>query len=254
MTTLTQKQAPDVLVVDTEHMAHRAFHVHQELCTSTGVSSGVIYGVLAMLHTQMLKVAPKNIVLTWGGEGSGQKRKEICSDYKANRQKQPSFKSQFKDIQYFFSCMGWEQYYNNQGWEADDVIATLVNFYKQHYSNIIVLSGDHDFHQLVCEQVTCIVPGTSKRPDSIYTPEAVLSKYGVTAHQLPDIYALAGEDGDGIVGVPSIGLKTAAKIITKTGTVEHIFTDIGATQLSKSQKVLLDEYKDRILLNKQLVY
>jgi len=253
MPVLIQKQAPDVLLIDTDHMCHRAFHVHQELCTSTGLSSGVVYGVLAMIHTQLTKIAPKSIVLTWGAEGSGKKRKEMSTEYKSNRPRQPNFKSQFKDIQYFFSRMGWEQYYNDQGWEADDVIATLVNFYKKHYQNIIVLSGDHDFHQLVCDQVTCVVPGTKKKPDGIYTPQTVLEKYGVPPDQLPDIYAIAGEEGDGIVGVPSIGLKTAAKIVANNGSVETILGNLDKAYLPERQRMLFNEFKDQILLNKKLV-
>jgi len=253
MTVLTQKQAPDVLIIDCDHMAHRAYHVHQELCTSTGISSGVVYGVLAMIHTQMTRMAPKLIVLTWGAEGSGKQRKLMDSQYKSNRPRQLNFRSQFKDVQYFFSRMGLEQYYNDQGWEADDVIASLVNFYKTVYSDIRVLSGDHDFHQLVCDQVTCIVPGTKAKPDGIYTPSAVLEKYGVPPDQLPDIYAIAGEEGDGIIGVPSIGLKTAAKIVANNGTVENIFANLAVADLPERQRVLFSEYKERILLNKSLV-
>jgi DNA polymerase-1 len=253
MPIITQKQSPDVLIVDCDHMAYRAFYVHQELCTSTGLSSGVFYGILSMIHTQLQRVSPKNIVLTWGAEGSGKKRKEMYEGYKANRPKHPNFRSQIKDVQYFFSCVGWEQYYNDQGWEADDVIASLVNFYKSTNSNIYVLSGDHDFHQLVDNNVTCIVPGTKSKPDVVYTPEIILQKYGITSDKLPDVYAISGEEGDGIVGIPSIGLKTAIKLIKAIGSVEELIIKLENLDIPERTKTLIRNNKDIIVRNKKLV-
>lgn len=253
MTVVRQKESTDVLIVDGDHMAFRAFHVFGTLCTQTAKMSGVVYGVLSMLRTQLERMAPRQIILTWGTDGNGKYRKTLSSAYKATRVKHPDFRSQLQDIQRFLSCMNWEQYFTNTGWEADDVIATLTRFYVSQGRKVVILSGDHDFHQLVSDNVTCVVPGNSSRPDVYYTPEKVRETYTVEPPLLVDVFSICGEKSDNVIGVPSIGEITARKLVAKYGAVDTWWDRLPTLDMTPKIKAAIVEYWEQIQVNRTLV-
>ena len=253
MTTVTKTESPDCMIVDSEHAAYRAYFVHTELKTSMNVLSGVFYGFLSIINTQIQRLNPKNIILVWGAENSGALRKQAYPHYKANRKPHDGLYYQIKNLQKFFSCLNWQQVFNNQGYEADDVIATLAHDNDHKGLKTVILSGDHDFHQLVTDHVSCIVPGTSKKPDTYFTPTTVLAHYGVPVDQLSDYFSLIGEDSDNIVGVPQIGEKTAQQILQKNGPIKSWFNSIDTIQARPRHKDLLKEHKERIAINKKLI-
>jgi DNA polymerase-1 len=149
--------------------------------------------------------------------------------------------------------MGWEQYFTDTGWEADDVIATLTRFYVGQGRQVTILSGDHDFHQLVSENVTCVVPGTRAKPDTYYTSEKVRETYGVEPPLLVDVFSLCGETSDNIIGVPSIGEITAQKLIAKHGAIDTWWDRLPTMDMTTKIRELLYEYWDQIQANRQLI-
>jgi DNA polymerase-1 len=215
--------------------------------------SGVVYGVLSMLKTQLERTAPQQIVLAWGKEGNGKCRKVLYSAYKATRPQHPNFRTQLQDVQRFLSHVGWEQYYTDTGWEADDVIATLTRFYVGQGRKVTILSGDHDFHQLVSENVTCVVPGTRAKPDMYYTPEKIRETYGVEPALLVDVFSLCGEASDNIAGVPSIGEITAQKLIAKHGALDTWWERLPKMDMTTKIRELLYEYWNQVQANRQLI-
>ena len=200
---LRKNNSPDVLIIDADHCAYRAFYAHQELRTSDGVLSGAFYGFLSIIKKQMNTTAPKRIILAWSARNSGNVRKAIYPDYKKGRHHHDTYFTQATDLQKFFAFLGWEQVYNNEGYETDDVIATLSQSISHNTGQqVIILSGDLDFMQLVNDNVVCLVPGNSKKPDVFYTREKVIERWGVPPEQIADLYSLTGDESDNIFVLP----------------------------------------------------
>ena len=253
MTVVHLRRAPDVLLVDGEHLAYRAFYVFSTLCTSAGDPSGVFYGILSMLRTQLERRAPGRIVLVWGSPGNGSNRKALYSEYKGTRSKRPDFQAQVLSVQRFLSYLNWDQYYTDSGWEADDVIATLARFYAQKGQHVAILSGDHDFLQLVNANVTCVVPGKS-RVDTQFTPEKIWEVYGVEPQRLVDVFALCGETADNITGVPRVGETTAQQLVAKFGAVDTWLEKVREMdEITPTLRQSLWDNRDLVRRNKELI-
>jgi len=251
MPIISNNKSLDLLIVDCENLVHRAFYVYKDLNTTTGKSSGIFYGVISIIHTQLIRMNPKVVILVWGYKNSRKKRLEIYSKYKSNRKRINYIDtSQVNDLKSFFSYIGWSQYYNDTGWEADDVIASLVNFYKNLDYSICILSNDHDFYQLITDKVFCTKYDYKNKSYINCKYDYIIKKYGVTPIQLVDVYSLIGENSDNIEGVPRIGLKTALKLIKEFNSVEELLNNVD--NINKFGKII-DKYKDRILLNKSLI-
>ena len=251
---LRKNNSPDVLIIDADHCAYRAFYAHQELRTSDGVLSGAFYGFLSIIKKQMNTTAPKRIILAWSARNSGNVRKAIYPDYKKGRHHHDTYFTQATDLQKFFAFLGWEQVYNNEGYETDDVIATLSQSISHNTGQqVIILSGDLDFMQLVNDNVVCLVPGNSKKPDVFYTREKVIERWGVPPEQIADLYSLTGDESDNIVGLPLFGEKTASKLLQENGPIKTWFNKMDFIHASPKQIATLKENKDRLLLNKRLI-
>ena len=253
MTVVTQQAAPDILIIDAEHAIHRAYHAYERLHTSVGVLSGAFYGFLAIVQHQVENLVPGSVAIVWGHPKSGEQRKKDCPVYKAGRRHDPRLFKQMNDLQSFLACMGWWQLYNDEGWEADDVIATLVHQYENDYG-IIILSGDHDFFQLINENVRCLRPGLGKLSDKMYDHAAILTEYdGVPPEQLADLYSMTGDDTDNIQGVPGIGKATAAKILVNNGPIKQWINSMDKLFIAKRFKEIFPQYQRLLFQNKKLV-
>jgi DNA polymerase-1 len=248
-----QQAAPDILIVDGEHAIHRAIHAYEMLHTSTGLFSGAFYGFLAILKTQIDELQPACTVIVWGHPKSGVQRKQTLVTYKAGRVHDSRLYTQMADDQAFLAAEGWTQYFNDEGWEADDVIATLVHQWEKDYQ-IVILSGDHDFFQLINANVRCLRPKNGANPPKMFDQQAIVETYeGVPPEHLADLYTLTGDTGDNITGVPGIGKKTAVKLLVDNGPIAGWFNSIDTMYASKRLKEKLLEYKDQMVRNKRLI-
>jgi DNA polymerase-1 len=140
--------------------------------------------------------------------------------------------------------LGVDQAYDENE-EADDIIGSLVKEFAFSKSGIIIVSNDYDFFQLVDERT--MLYWSRKDTDTVWSYNKILEEYGITPQQFIDVYSLAGDKTDNIIGVEGIGEKTAIKLIKEYGTIEKIME----SNIKKSQKIR--EQKDLIMKNRQLV-
>ena len=193
------------MVVDSEAMFHRAYHAFtsDKIClrTSTGALSGGFHGFFSMLYNQVQSFSPKEMIFCWGDKRANLLRRNIYPAYKGNRSDTPRerFDEQLFDVQLVLDVMGFVQY-TSQGYEGDDVIATVVKDRLQPYLDsdptavIAILSSDKDMLQLVNNRVTVYHVASSIPTE--FTPAKVEEKYGVTPALFADYLCLVGDDND----------------------------------------------------------
>jgi DNA polymerase I len=254
------------IFIDSNHLLSRTFHVpsFQELKTTINdevVFTGAAYGFLLSLKrlVERYKEPDDTLVAVWdGGRGF---RVEISAQYKANRAaKTPVFLRQIDLTKQFLRALGVAQC-QVKNTEADDIIATLTKRARLKNFDVLIISGDKDFNQIVSEHVHVLNP---KGHDEyvMMTPESVESTYGVTPKQFVDYLALVGDSSDNVEGIDGVGKKTAAQLIRCNGSVEDIisadthykFDDDGSKKpVSKKLQEKLTASKHILKLAKQLV-
>ncbi|MCK4980516.1 MAG: DNA polymerase I, partial [Candidatus Delongbacteria bacterium] len=174
-------------------------------------------------------------------------RHEITDTYKANRPPAPDeLHQQVEPIKEFFAAIGLQDI-SKAGYEADDVIATLAEKYKDKF-DIIIVSGDKDFAQLVEDRVTLYDPKKSKSMNA----ENILEKYEITPEQFIDYLAICGDSADNIPGVRGIGPKGASKLLNEFETLDGIYENLDRIQ-AKGILEKLTEHKEDAYLSKKLV-
>jgi len=196
-------------------MAYRAFFAlpAENFSTTTGQTTNAAYGFAAMLINVLRDEDPTHVAVAFDVSRSSF-RTEQYPEYKEGRAATPpEFKSQIPLIQQVLDAMG-VSWLTLEGYEADDILATLATQATEAGFETLICSGDRDALQLVNEQVTVLYPVKGVSELSRMTPPAVEEKYGVPPQRYRDLAALVGEKSDNLPGVPGVGPKTAAKWIT----------------------------------------
>ncbi len=204
-------------------MAFRAFFALpvENFGTSTGQSTNAVYGFASMLVKLLREEEPTHVAVAWDLSGPTF-RDEEYEGYKGGRSEiPPEFPSQVPLTQDLMRLIGVTNL-SAPGFEADDVIATLAHQGCEAGMEVLIASGDRDAFQLVNENCTVLYPGKSLSDLRRMDPEAVEDKYGVSPERYRDLVALVGEKADNLPGVPGVGPKTAAKWITKFGSLESL--------------------------------
>lgn len=202
-------------LVDISSYVFRAYYGIRPLQTSKGIPTHATYGVITMLLKLIRDQKPNRLVIVFDSPVPSF-RKKIYGDYKANRERPPEdLPAQFEHIKDFVSRYPLASI-QEDGYEADDLIASLVRQNKG--AEIVIVSADKDLMQLVGDKV-CMYD--SMRERWIQEPE-VLERFGVGPNQVADVLALAGDASDNIPGVSGIGEKTAAKLVCEWGNLEAI--------------------------------
>ncbi|MEU3712543.1 DNA polymerase I [Streptomyces catenulae] len=214
---------PRLLLMDGHSMAYRAFFALpvENFTTATGQPTNAIYGFASMLANTLRDEAPTHFAVafdvsrkTW--------RSEEFPDYKANRSKTPDeFKGQVELIGELLDAMHVKRF-AVEGFEADDVIATLTRQATAEGFAVSIVTGDRDAFQLVSDDVTVLYPTKGVSELTRFTPEKVFEKYGLTPAQYPDFAALRGDPSDNLPGIPGVGEKTAAKWINQFGSFAEL--------------------------------
>ncbi|MCW2874124.1 DNA polymerase I [Actinacidiphila oryziradicis] len=209
---------PRLLLLDGHSLAYRAFYALpvENFNTATGQPTNAIYGFTSMLANTLRDERPTHLAVafdvsrkTW--------RSEEFAEYKANRTKTPDeFRSQVELIGELLDAMAVKRF-AVEGFEADDVIATLATQAAALGYEVLIVTGDRDAFQLVTEHITVLYPTKGVSELTRYTPAAVEEKYGLTPRQYPDFAALRGDPSDNLPGIPGVGEKTAAKWIKQFG-------------------------------------
>lgn len=217
--------APDatLLLIDGHSMAYRAFYAlpADAMRTSSGQHTNAVYGFCNMLASLITERQPTHVAVAFD-LGRDTFRLAEYPEYKATRSKSPDeFKGQVDLVREVLAAAN-VTVVDAAGFEADDVIATLATAGEAAGLDVLVCSGDRDSLQLVTDKVTVLYPVKGVSQLDEMTPARVEEKFLVPPANYPDLAALVGETSDNLPGVPKVGPKTAAKWITKYGTVADI--------------------------------
>jgi DNA polymerase-1 len=244
---------PDELfLIDGNSLAYRAFFALPEsIATSTGMPTNAIFGFASMLVKILTDYGPKATVVVWDAGYTG--RKQIYEDYKAQRTTRPSLlKEQWPHLEPLVDAFGYRNL-RVEGYEADDVIASIVETARHADPPIpvMVVTGDRDAYQLVDDGVRIMTTSRGITDTRVYDREGVIDRYGVPPELVPDFIGLKGDTSDNIPGVPGIGDKTAAELLQKFGSLENVLSNIDQISGAKRKQNLTD-HADDARISKQL--
>ncbi|MEU6823144.1 DNA polymerase I [Streptomyces atriruber] len=204
--------------MDGHSLAYRAFFAlpAENFTTATGQPTNAIYGFASMLANTLRDEAPTHFAVAFDVSRKTWRSTEF-PEYKANRSKTPDeFKGQVELIGEVLDAMHAVRFAVD-GFEADDVIATLATQAEAAGFDVLIVTGDRDSFQLITDHVTVLYPTKGVSELTRFTPEKVQEKYGLTPSQYPDFAALRGDPSDNLPGIPGVGEKTAAKWINQFG-------------------------------------
>ncbi|MFJ4808400.1 DNA polymerase I [Streptomyces longwoodensis] len=242
---------PRLMLMDGHSLAYRAFFAlpAENFTTATGQPTNAIYGFASMLANTLRDEAPTHFAVafdvsrkTW--------RSEEFTEYKANRSKTPDeFRGQVELIGELLDAMH-AQRFAVEGFEADDIIATLATRAEAEGFDVLIVTGDRDSFQLVSEHTTVLYPTKGVSELTRFTPEKVFEKYGLTPAQYPDFAALRGDPSDNLPGIPGVGEKTAAKWINQFGSFAELVERVDEVKGKAGQN--LRDHLESVKLNRRL--
>jgi DNA polymerase-1 len=177
-------------------------------------------------------------------------RSEIFPEYKANRAKTPDeFRSQMSYLHELVSAFGITQF-EVEGYEADDVIATITKRAEKEGAEVFICTGDRDSFQLVNDKTTVLYPKRGVSDLARMTPDAVQEKYGMSPTQYPDFAALRGDPSDNLPSIPGVGEKTAAKWVVEYGSLQELLSNVDKVGGKVGQS--LRDSIDNVIRNREL--
>ena len=216
-----------LLLIDGHSMAYRAFFAlpAENFTTAQGQHTNAIYGFATMLLSLLSTEKPTHVAVAFDVSRKTF-RSEIFPEYKANRVKTPDeFRSQMSYLHELVSAFGITTF-EVEGFEADDIIATIAKQAERENAEVFICTGDRDSFQLVNEKTTVLYPKRGVSDLVRMTPEAVQEKYGMSPEQYPDFAALRGDPSDNLPSVPGVGEKTAAKWVVEYGSLHELIANI----------------------------
>lgn len=240
-----------VLIIDGHSMAFRAFYAlpPDNFVTATGQHTNAVYGFVSMLTRLLETEKPTHIAVAFDVSRHSFRTEEY-PEYKGTRDATPEeFKGQVELIREVLDAMGIVSL-SREGFEADDILATLAYRAGNDGATVLVVSGDRDSFQTVTDNVTVLYPGTGPGDLRRMTPQAVEEKYGVPPHRYPEIAAIVGETSDNLPGVPGVGPKTAAQWINKYDGLDNLLAR--ADEIGGKRGAALREHMDDIVRNRRL--
>ena len=212
------------MIIDGHSLAFRAFYALpvDSFQTQTGQHTNAIHGFIAMLINLLSNEAPDSLVVAFDISRHSFRTEEY-PEYKGTRgETPPEFKGQIPLLQEALHAMGIRTL-EKEGYEADDILATLSTRASEAGYRVLVVSGDRDTIQLVDDRVTLLYPSKQGVSElTRYDADKVMERYGVRPEQYPEIAALVGETSDNLPGIPRVGEKTAVKWINQFGSLDEI--------------------------------
>ncbi len=240
------KESRVLYLIDISSYFYRAFHALPPLSNSGGVPTNATYGVTTMLLKVLRERQPQHLALVFDAKGPTF-RHELYKEYKAHRPPMPAaLVSQLPYIRKIIDALNLPSLVY-EGYEADDLIGTLVRRALEQGYEVEIISGDKDLLPLVADGVDMWDPMKEVR----YNPAAIREKYGLEPDELIEVRALAGDASDNIPGVPGIGEKTALKLIGRFHSLENLLAHIDDIK-EKAVKARLQEHAELARLSRQL--
>jgi DNA polymerase I len=239
----------ELFLVDGNNLAYRAFFaLPEELATSEGFSTNALLGFTNMLFKLLSDYRPKGVAVAW--DTHAVHRAAISEDYKSDRRPMPDLlREQFPYFRPIVEAFGYRNL-EFEGWEADDVIATLATRADEAGIRTVVVSTDRDAFQLVTDNVCLMMTPRGVADVNVYTPERVEARYGIRPDQIPDFIGLKGDTSDNIPGVPGIGDKTAGQLIAQYGSLAEVLEHV--EELSPARRKNILEHAEQARQSKEL--
>jgi DNA polymerase I len=246
-------RASDLFLVDANNLAYRAFFaLPEELATSDGFPTNALLGFTNMLFKLLADYRPKGVAVAWDTRPVHRAATAEAADvvYKEGRKPMPELlREQFPHFRPIVEAFGYRNL-EFEGWEADDVIATLATRADAAGVRTCVVSTDRDAFQLCSANVCLMMTPRGVADVNFYTPERVEARYGIRPEQIPDFIGLKGDSSDNIPGVPGIGDKTAGQLIAQYGSLEAVIEHVA--DLSPARAKNIAAHAEQARVSKQL--
>lgn len=227
---------------------YRSYFAIRELNTSSGTAVNALYGFILQMESVIREMNPSHVGVVFDG-GLSAERTQIHPEYKAQRPEMPdNLRSQLPLINEFLDALGvfW---FLGEGIEADDAIASMARRFKPDCASVYIVTSDKDMFQLVDDKVRILLPGKDRK---IMDSEAVKAKTGVGPNGIVDWLSMVGDPSDNIPGVPGVGAKTAAGLLSQFGSLEGILGNLNMITREKIRGSL-DASREILTRNVDLV-
>ncbi|MEA2301189.1 MAG: polymerase [Solirubrobacteraceae bacterium] len=235
----------DLFLIDGNSLVYRAFFALPEsIATSTGEPTNAIFGFASMLVKIVSEHGVTPTIVAWDAGTSG--RTEVYPEYKAQRRSRPDLlRAQWPAFEPLVEAFGYRNV-RVEGFEADDVIATIAERAREAGISVTIVTGDRDAFQLIDEAGLVEVMATSRgiTETKLYDHQAVIDRYGIPPALVPDFYGLKGDTSDNIPGVPGIGDKTASDLLVRFGTLESVLAHVDEVGGVKRRENLVNHADD----------
>ena len=234
-----------LVLIDGHSILNRAFYGVPELSNSQGLHTNAVYGFLNIMFKILDEEAADYIAVAFDLSAPTFRHKAYA-EYKGTRKSMPDeLREQVPLIKDVLSSMNIP-ILTKEGYEADDIIGTIAKRYQSDEVFVSVISGDRDLLQLSDKHIKIRIPKTSKGVTTVhdYLPEDVMNEYGVTPKEFIDVKALMGDTSDNVPGVPSIGEKTATKIIQEYHSIENAIEYVDELKPPRASKALSEHIED----------
>lgn len=241
-----------IVLIDGNSILNRAFYGIPDLTNSEGMHTNAVYGFLNILLKILDEEKPEYAAVAFDVKHPTF-RHEMYKEYKGTRKPMPEeLRQQLPLIKEVLSAMNFK-IIEKAGYEADDILGTIAKMAQKEGYFVSLVSGDRDLLQIATDKIKIRIPKTKKGGTQIedYNTADVIEKYGITPEQIIDLKGLMGDASDNIPGVPSIGEKTAVKILTAYPTVEEAIENVDNIKPPRAANAL-KEHKDLALLSKKL--
>ena len=236
-----------IYLIDGTAYIHRAYHAIRDLTNSKGLPTNAVFGFTRMLIKLMEDRSPQYIGMFFDAKGPTF-RHDMYKEYKANRPPMPEDMAMqipyIKEITAAFNLPIIEL----QGYEADDLIGTLALAAEKEGYEVVMVTGDKDFMQLVTDKAAIWDPMKENTIDL----KTIREKFGIEPHQMIDVQGLSGDTADNVPGVPGIGQKTALDLIKTYHSMQQLYEKL-ETITKKKQRENLENFKDQAFLSRELV-
>ncbi|NDC44588.1 MAG: DNA polymerase I [Actinobacteria bacterium] len=241
-----------LLALDGNSLTYRAFFaLPTDMATASGQVTNAIYGFTSMLTTLMKDQRPDGVVVVFDRK-EPTFRHEAAPEYKAQREKQPDILyQQLELVRELLGALGVATL-DYQGFEGDDLIATIVDRCERDGNDVVIVTGDRDSYQLVHDPHVRVLYNKRGVSDyALYDEKGIVERTGVTPAQYVDYAALRGDPSDNLDGLPGVGEKTAAKLLNQYGSLKAII-DAAGEQTPKLKAAII-EHADRVVRNAELM-
>lgn len=237
-----------IYLVDASLFIHRSYHAIPHLTTKDGQPTNAVFGLVATLNKLLREKKPAYLAMVFDAKGPNF-RHEMFSQYKANRPPMPEdLIAQQETIRRVVETLGLPRL-EVPGLEADDIIATLTAKARRQGFEVVIVSGDKDFFQLLSEGVTMYDPNPKR--EKFESVESLYEKLGLTPAGFLEAQGLMGDSTDNIPGIPGVGEKTAVRLVKEFGDLENLYERLEQVKGAKLKEKLV-EHKDAAFLSRGL--